>query len=193
MKYKIYKLIENDNIVYVGITTLSLLKRLSTHKHKKEGISIHLIEETNNKLREIYWIGYYSNHYKLLNSNFIYESEDIIEYENIKISNRTKDLIEKLKLLFIYRDGYKRNSDEVLEKFLTESLDDIQSKIKKGGFQWRDALDQENKETEELQKTIDGNNIFENLYEGDFMLDGDGRIYLGDGVTVDRDGKIHCD
>ena len=67
------------------------------------------------------------------------------DYTTIRVSKDTKSLIENLRILIGMRDHRKYNTDESLEIFLTESLDDIQSKIQVSGFQWRDVLDQENK------------------------------------------------
>ena len=65
--YKIYKLIWNGKIVYVGKTSLSLSRRKSgsykgtcvEHIHKE--CSIELIEETDDVARERYWIDFYRN------------------------------------------------------------------------------------------------------------------------------------
>ena len=65
--YKIYKIVDNTNgNIYIGITTLTLQKRLSDHKRRgrcssrdiiKNGdYRIQLIEETDDKTRERYWI-----------------------------------------------------------------------------------------------------------------------------------------
>tara|TARA_Y100001963_G_C6410297_1_gene278094 strand:- start:40 stop:429 length:390 start_codon:yes stop_codon:yes gene_type:complete len=67
MKYKIYKLIDNTNgNIYIGMTT-NLRRRLSQHKNKDNDClsrkiiangdyRIELIEETDDKTRERYWI-----------------------------------------------------------------------------------------------------------------------------------------
>ena len=67
MKYKIYKLIDNTNEdIYIGMTT-NLRRRLSQHKNKDNDClsrkiiangdyRIELIEETDDKTRERYWI-----------------------------------------------------------------------------------------------------------------------------------------
>ena len=67
MKYKIYKLIDNTNgDIYIGMTT-NLRRRLSQHKNKYNDClsrkiiangdyRIELIEETDDKTRERYWI-----------------------------------------------------------------------------------------------------------------------------------------
>jgi hypothetical protein len=67
MKYKIYKLIDNTNgNIYIGITKQKLYQRFSGHKSDPSCVSrkiiangdykIELIEETDDKTRERYWI-----------------------------------------------------------------------------------------------------------------------------------------
>ena len=65
MKYKIYKLILNEQVVYVGITTDTLENRKKGgYKHTGcafilKDASIELIEETDDRYREKFWIEYY--------------------------------------------------------------------------------------------------------------------------------------
>ena len=65
--YKIYKIVDNTNgNIYIGITTQTLKQRLACHKSLKDCSSraiikngdykIELIEETDDKTRERYWI-----------------------------------------------------------------------------------------------------------------------------------------
>ena len=68
MKYKIYKLIDNTNEdIYIGMTKRDLNLRLAQHKYKGNDClsrkiiangdyKIELIEETDDKIRERYWI-----------------------------------------------------------------------------------------------------------------------------------------
>tara|TARA_Y100000592_G_scaffold23608_1_gene36681 strand:- start:850 stop:1320 length:471 start_codon:yes stop_codon:yes gene_type:complete len=81
--YKIYKIVDNTNDnIYIGITTQTLKKRLGQHKSstccvsrdiiKNNDYRIELIEETDDKTRERYWI---------LNTNCI----------NITTPGRTKE------------------------------------------------------------------------------------------------------
>lgn len=55
---KIYKLIKDDKVVYVGATTYKhLSSRTSIHRYYgKEFDSYDIIEETDDKLREAYWV-----------------------------------------------------------------------------------------------------------------------------------------
>lgn len=63
--YKIYKLVYNDQVIYVGSTTqkhLSQRKALGYPKIPKEiwkKSSIQLIEETGEKSKEDFWMDYY--------------------------------------------------------------------------------------------------------------------------------------
>lgn len=68
MKYKIYKLVHNDKVVYVGRTKMTLLKRKWVgYKHNTEVDKIYkeclmeLIEETDDVSRERYWIEFYKD------------------------------------------------------------------------------------------------------------------------------------
>ena len=69
--YKIYKIIDNTNgNIYIGITTKTLCDRLTAHRYdakhnnscrskeivKNQNYRMELIEETDDKLRETYWI-----------------------------------------------------------------------------------------------------------------------------------------
>ena len=66
-KYKVYKLIYNDVIVYVGITTKTLEERKKNRyrrmsvAHIASDCKIELIEETDDKTRETFWIEFYSD------------------------------------------------------------------------------------------------------------------------------------
>lgn len=68
MKYKIYKLIHNGVVVYVGKTTRTLKKRKSDGGYRGCAVEsiykecdIVLIEETDDVAREDYWIDYYKD------------------------------------------------------------------------------------------------------------------------------------
>ncbi len=66
-KYKIYKLVHNGVIVYVGITTKTLEERKKNRyrrmsvAHIASDCKIELIEETDDKTRETFWIEFYSD------------------------------------------------------------------------------------------------------------------------------------
>lgn len=73
MKYKIYKLIYNGEVIYIGKTKNTLKIRFSQKYPKipieiKKQSSIELIEETDDISRERFWIKYYIDlGYKLYN------------------------------------------------------------------------------------------------------------------------------
>lgn len=63
-KIKIYKLVYDDKIIYVGLTTLPLYRRkgsanYSVPKEIYKQSKIELIEETTEKNRERFWIEHY--------------------------------------------------------------------------------------------------------------------------------------
>jgi hypothetical protein len=65
-KYRIYKLVLDAKVIYIGITTLSLKRRkqnLDSSKHPNVDMfkraTIELVEETDILSRERYWIDYY--------------------------------------------------------------------------------------------------------------------------------------
>lgn len=63
MKYKIYKLVHNGVVQYVGRTTRTLEKRMWAGYGKNtklfRSFNMELIEETNDAGRESFWISYY--------------------------------------------------------------------------------------------------------------------------------------
>jgi hypothetical protein len=72
--YKVYKLVFNNEVVYVGITKLSLSRRKNAGYKKSvpfyKECKIELVEQTDDETRERYWIEYYtSNGNQLLNRN----------------------------------------------------------------------------------------------------------------------------
>jgi hypothetical protein len=105
--YKIYELIDlsnNKNVIYVGITKMSLGCRRSGHieymaKHGIYYFGIRLIEETTEAHRESYWINEYRNRgYELININ-----------NGIQIK---KEKIKKEKT-FNIKEYYKKNKDKM--------------------------------------------------------------------------------
>ena len=108
--YKIYKIIDNtNNNIYIGITKQKYLcHRLSSHKRKKDCVAkeiikngdyrIELIEETDDKLRERYWIENTDCINKIIpgrTRNEWYHSTNHKEYQRewIKRDRLTKKLI----------------------------------------------------------------------------------------------------
>ncbi len=121
--YKIYKIVDNTNDnVYIGITTQNLHTRLSHHKHnlkcmsreiiKNGDYNILLIEETDDKTRERYYIenidcinkyipGQTKQEYYVKNKNKINEYNNIW-YKNNKEKKQIKN-----------KEWIKNNTDKV--------------------------------------------------------------------------------
>jgi len=111
-KYRIYKLVYNDEIIYIGKTTNDLRVR------KNNGYafipfykdcSIELIEETNDPTRESYWIKYYKEQGCNLYNRNKGDGFDIDEYNE---ENK-----EKLKE---YRRNYYREYNKKHRESLNE-------------------------------------------------------------------------
>ena len=114
MKYKIYKLIDNTNgNIYIGITIQKLSQRLNNHKqdYKRDyhcvskkiiangDYKIELIEETDDKTRERYWI----ENTECINKNIPGRSRKE-HYED------TKHLLDKKKLSE-YHQKYRKETN----------------------------------------------------------------------------------
>jgi hypothetical protein len=67
MKYKIYKLVYNNQVIYVGSTTLKRLSQRKAIGYPKipkdiwKSSSIQLIQESDDKQLEDFWIDYFRN------------------------------------------------------------------------------------------------------------------------------------
>lgn len=91
MMYKIYKLIHDDKVVYVGKTKRTLRQRMyNGYEHNKflkdiyKFCKMELIEETNDASRERYWIDFYKE--TALNI----QKGDGLDYEKRNIEYREK-------------------------------------------------------------------------------------------------------
>jgi len=138
--YKIYKIVDNTNgNNYVGITKQTLSQRLSHHKSKmicrsreiiKNGnYRIELIETTDDKLRERYWI----------------ENTDCI---NKYIPYRTKE--EKKRYGKLYNKEYYENNRDKFKQQKKEYYLDNKQKLNQKSKQYReinrDKINQHSKE-----------------------------------------------
>jgi hypothetical protein len=122
---KIYKLIYNQEVIYIGLTTLTLSRRKSSDNYSvpKEIYKlskIELIEETNNKGREKFWIEHYLRLGAPLmnkrNGNFSNKEEeylDRLEKRRLKRSFNPKTKKEKLEKR---RKWYKLNKEKINEE-----------------------------------------------------------------------------
>lgn len=117
--YKIYKLILEGKVVYVGRTKMTLKKRKSGGYGKNTEILkesfIELIEETDDISRERYWINHYKDlGYELLN----FEKGDGLDYKQYR-----KQYYEKNKEYFkeyqkeYYKGYYENNKDSKREYY----------------------------------------------------------------------------
>jgi hypothetical protein len=126
--YKIYCLIsrEKEQVIYVGITKTSLGKRRSGHLKwlREEGydtdrVGIVLIEKTNDRERERFWICYYlSQGIKLHNVSCIKERRGVKEIKN-------KEKIDKTGWSKIYYLNNKERIDERNKKYQIENVDKL--------------------------------------------------------------------
>tara|TARA_R110002153_G_scaffold131153_1_gene280097 strand:+ start:75 stop:512 length:438 start_codon:yes stop_codon:yes gene_type:complete len=139
----IYKLTSSQtDLVYVGKTNQTLKRRFKNHKDDYNGwlegrrdfrssyflteyedVKIELIEETNNSLREVYWIQ------KLNTVNYDHNGDDYFIHErkdksctlgftyNFEIIRNNKNIVQKrstdLEYLKEFRDEYIKNNQQV--------------------------------------------------------------------------------
>lgn len=116
MKYKIYKLIHNDNVVYIGRTKSTLAKRKgwgyknSPISSIAKECSIKLIEETDDILRETYWIEYYGIE-SLMNVRKGEVGLNKKEYQDIYREENKDKLIE------FRKEKYNLNRDKFIAEY----------------------------------------------------------------------------
>ena len=125
MKYKVYKLVKEDEVVYVGIT---IQKYLSSRKAKgykhipfyKE-CSIELIEETEDISREDYWITYYrSIGFNLLNikRGLKILTKNELRLEQLGYNKKWRDANKEY--IKNYANIYKIENEEKLKEYKKE-------------------------------------------------------------------------
>lgn len=92
---KIYRLIKNNNTIYVGATTKKYLcHRVGHHKYLGKNFdSYELIEETDDPSREAYWIDYYDTYNNGLNTsdNGIGGQSNINKKRKVRVYNDVYD------------------------------------------------------------------------------------------------------
>jgi hypothetical protein len=122
---KIYKLVKDSEVVYVGRTKLSLSRRKSSGFYNLDQdfvreCEIQLIEETDDRSRERYWIDYYlSIGCKLLNKRNGDYKDYQQHYEEIKRKMRERRGFEpmtKEEKLQKRREYCKKNQEELNRK-----------------------------------------------------------------------------
>ena len=123
--YKIYKLVYNNEVVYIGQTTRSLEKRKSSGYPNNEELNkiykecdIILIEETNSKSSEGYWIFHYkNNNCNLLNiNNGIRGMTYDIEYKELDKKLKSNKRSENRKNENNYQKEYRELNKDILDK-----------------------------------------------------------------------------
>ena len=120
MKYKIYKLIYKNDIIYVGSTKqkyLSQRKAVGYPNIPKDiwkNSDIILLEETDDKLREEYWIKYHINNGCILyNIRFILTDNELMN--NKKESIKKSYQKNKHKYIKNINEWKTNNTDKVKE------------------------------------------------------------------------------
>lgn len=110
MKYKIYKLVYDNQVIYVGSTTMKKLcqrKAVGYPKIEKEiwkTSKIILIEETYDKTKEQFWIDYYKDMNCLLYNKNSAISTNKSEYDK----KRYSDNKEYRKKLYLSNKNYRK-------------------------------------------------------------------------------------
>lgn len=141
MIYKIYKLILNDEIVYIGKTKRTLKQRKNNGYINEilNDADIELIEETDDASRERYWINYYLDKgAKLLNikkGDGLDHKQYVKEYrENNKenLKEYMKEYKEKNKEhLKEYLKNYRENNKDYYKEYREKNKDYLKEYSKK--------------------------------------------------------------
>lgn len=129
--YKIYKLVYQGNVIYIGRTKRTLKERKSSgyqyiDKSVLKETLIELIEETDDKSRESYWIVYYSD----LGCNLYNKRKEYCLSKNewSRINSKKEKRIEyrknyrKTEKAINYNKEYenKRKKDEKRKEYVSE-------------------------------------------------------------------------
>jgi hypothetical protein len=113
MKYKIYKLIYKGEIVYIGQTQRTFQERKKSKYNSNEKLKAiqkdciyELIEETEDKSKERFWISFYKNQgCNLLNVR----SGDGLDYDQYKKSYKKEwDIKNKEKIKMYHQERYEK-------------------------------------------------------------------------------------
>jgi len=130
--YKIYKIVDNtNNNVYIGLTTETLKKRMYKHKYefkiqrnvcsskiilKNNDWYFELIEETDDKEREKYWIQNTNNcinKIKYIGENIENRNKTLINWKKKNLSKYLKYNIDRYNYINSW-GGDPRNSNSLL-------------------------------------------------------------------------------
>ena len=139
-KIKIYKLIYNDKVIYVGLTTLSLSRRKSTTNYSvpkeiyKES-KIELIEETIEKNRERFWI----EHYLSLGEPLMNKRNGDFSTKEEAYKNRLLKQNEINRLKSTFKPKTKEEKNETRKKWYQKNKEEYNKKRReeyKNGDSW---------------------------------------------------------
>jgi hypothetical protein len=120
--YRIYKLILNDEIVYIGKTKRTLKQRKNNGYINEilNDADIELIEETDDISRERYWITYYLNNgVKLLNI----KKGDGLDHKKYNKEYREKNKEKIIENIKEYREKNLENYKEYLKEYREKNKD----------------------------------------------------------------------
>lgn len=116
MKYKIYKIIYNDRVIYVGKTTKKPSYRKTYKCIDKETLDqseFQVIEETDTPSRERYWIEYYRSINEPLRN--VYKGYGLTKEDRLKLKkdwhSRNKEKTKEY-----YKTNYGKNKEKNKEK-----------------------------------------------------------------------------
>lgn len=117
MIYKIYKLIYNDKVVYVGKTKKTLRQRMyNGYEHNKfikdiyKDCKMELIEETDDTSRERYWIDFYKE------TTLNIQKGDGLDYKKRNIEYREKIKESKKRYMRQYHLRNKNGNENIVDK-----------------------------------------------------------------------------
>jgi len=151
--YKIYKIVDNTNgNIYIGITTQKYLsKRLGQHKDRMSCMSkeiikngdykIELIEETDDKTRERYWIENTECINKVIpgrtHKEYLNDNKEYIRDRAKKYREKNKEKIKKRDI-----DYYKNNKQRLINNSIknyekNKSKYNEQRKLK---YHWENSM-----------------------------------------------------
>lgn len=165
-KYKIYKLVHEGDIVYIGRTTMSLIKRKRCgYKGCGKGMlqpilkdcTIELIENTDDVKRERYWIHFYKQKGEpLLN---------VSKGEGYDVDISHKEWVETNQDYYKeYNIRYYEKNKELLKKYQREDPTDNNSKYRKEYYSYnKEIMDQ--KSTQYKKDNKEAWNEFQKLYK----------------------------
>ena len=141
--YKIYKIVDNTNDnVYIGITRKTLKERLGRHERHNNCVSrdiikngdyrMELIEQTDDKMRERYWIENTECINKQIpgrtQKEWREKNKEILAEKNKKYREKNKEKIAEKKKE--YNKEYNENNKHYMKEYREENKEKITDKQK---------------------------------------------------------------